>query len=64
MILIESDEIPDSCEEGDILTVEVNKEVTVNGKKFSIPNIPDNLFKIIQEGGLIPSTIKRMESGK
>ena len=63
-ILIESDEIPDSCEEGDILTVEVNKEVTVNGKKFSIPNIPDNLFKIIQEGGLIPSTIKRMESGK
>lgn len=61
MLLIESDEIPESCSEGDTLTVEVNKEVRVNGKVFEIPTIPDNLFQIIQDGGLIPNTIKRME---
>ncbi len=64
MILIESDEIPDACEEGDILTVEVNKEVRVNGKSFPIPNIPDNLFEIIEAGGLIPSTIEKMEKAE
>lgn len=63
MILIESDEIPDACEEGDTLTVEVNHEVRVNGKSFAIPNIPDNLFSIIEDGGLIPHTIKQMEEG-
>lgn len=61
MLLIESDEIPECCSEGDTLTVEVNKEVRVNGKVFEIPTIPDNLFQIIQDGGLIPNTIKRME---
>lgn len=61
MLLIESDEIPENCNEGDRLSVEVNKEVRVNGKVFEIPTIPDNLFKIIQDGGLIPNTIKRME---
>lgn len=61
MLLIESDEIPENCSEGDRLSVEVNKEVRVNGKVFEIPTIPDNLFKIIQDGGLIPNTIKRME---
>lgn len=64
MLLIESEEIPDHCGEGDILTVEVNQAVTVGGKKFSIPKVPDNLFAIIQDGGLIPNTIKRMEQAE
>lgn len=64
MILIESQEIPDACKEEDVLTVEVNHCVRVNGKEFSIPTIPDNLFKIISEGGLVKSTIKKMEEGK
>lgn len=64
MILIESQEIPDACKEGDVLTVEVNHCVRVNGKEFSIPTIPDNLFKIISEGGLVKSIIKKMEEGK
>ncbi|EHS59227.1 3-isopropylmalate dehydratase [Paenibacillus kribbensis] len=64
MLLIESEEIPESCEEGDILTVEVNQKVTVNGKEFEISKLPDNLFAIIQDGGLVKNTIKRMQNSK
>lgn len=53
MFLIESDEVPDNCLEGDILTVEVNRKITVNGREFAIPAIPDNLFEIIRNGGLV-----------
>ncbi len=64
MLLIESEEIPAHCEEGDILTVEVNKQVTVNGKSFPIPKVPQNLFAIIQDGGLVNNTIKRMQQAE
>ncbi|AET59006.1 3-isopropylmalate dehydratase large subunit [Paenibacillus terrae HPL-003] len=64
MLLIESEEIPESCEEGDILTVEVNQKVTVNGKGFEISKLPDNLFAIIQDGGLVKNTIKRIQNSK
>lgn len=64
MILIENDEIPEACQEGDIITVEVNRCVRVNGKEFEVNKIPDNLFQIISEGGLVKSTIKKMEELK
>lgn len=64
MLLIESEEIPDHCEEGDILTVEVNQQVTVNGKAFAISKVPQNLFAIIQDGGLVNNTIKRMQQAE
>lgn len=61
MLLIESEDIPDYCGEGDILTVEVNRKVSVNGKDFPIAKLPSNLFQIIQDGGLVANTIKRMK---
>lgn len=64
MILIESNEISDACQEGDIITVKVNDCVLVNGKKFKINKIPENLFQIIADGGLVKSTIKKMEELK
>ena len=64
MVLIENDEIPEACQEGDIITVEVNRCVRVNGKEFEVNKIPDNLFQIISEGGLVKSTIKKMEELK
>lgn len=64
MLLIENDEIPEACQEGDIITVEVNRCVRVNGKEFEVNKIPDNLFQIISEGGLVKSTIKKMEELK
>lgn len=53
MLLIESADVPDNCEDGDIVTVEVNNKITVNGKKFSFPNFPDNVNAIIKDGGLV-----------
>lgn len=59
ILLIECDGIQDACEEGDIVEVEVNKCVRVNGKEFPIKQIPENLFKIVEDGGLSNSTKKR-----
>lgn len=53
MFLIECDDLYDKCEEGDILTVEVNKCIKVNGITVPINSIPENLFNIIQNGGLV-----------
>lgn len=62
MILIESKEIPEACKEGDIATVYINQKVVINNHEFSIPKIPEYVFEIIQDGGLIPNTIKKMEA--
>ena len=59
LLLIECDSIQDICKDGDIIEVEVNKCVRVNGKEFPIKQIPENLFKIVEDGGLAESTKKR-----
>lgn len=53
MILIESDDVYDLCEDGDVMTVDVNRSITVNGKTVPIREIPENLFAIIEGGGLV-----------
>ena len=53
MFLIETPDVYDLCQEGDQLTVVVNREIRVNGKTVPIRPIPDNLFAIIQAGGLV-----------
>ncbi|MEH0874036.1 3-isopropylmalate dehydratase [Pectobacterium cacticida] len=59
LLLIECDDVQDYCDDGDVCEVEINKCVRVNGKEFPIKTIPDNLFKIVEDGGLIESTKKR-----
>lgn len=54
MLLIETEDLYDRCEEGDLLTVEVNRCLKVNGQVIPIRQIPDNLFEIIKAGGLVP----------
>ena len=53
MFLIETPDVYDLCQEGDELTVVVNREIQVNGRTVPIRPIPDNLFAIIQAGGLV-----------
>ena len=53
MFLIETPDVYDICREGDQLTVVVNKQILVNGRAIPIYPIPDNLFAIIQAGGLV-----------
>jgi 3-isopropylmalate/(R)-2-methylmalate dehydratase small subunit len=57
--LIESEELPDNCEEGDTVRVEINNKLVCKGKEFPIPHMPENLYQIIQDGGLIKSMQKR-----
>ena len=58
LLLIESQDLTDNCEEGDSVTVEINEKITCNEKSFAIPTMPDNLFQIIEDGGLVSSMKK------
>lgn len=59
ILLIECPDLPDNCNEGDIVRVEINNKIVCNGKNFRIPQMPENLFTIIEDGGLIKSMQKR-----
>ena len=59
LLLIESPDLPDHCKEGDVVSVEINNKLICNGKEFAIPAMPDNLFTIIEDGGLVKSMKKR-----
>lgn len=58
LILIECDGIQEACQDGDTIEVELNKYVRFRGKEFPIKKIPDNLFKIVADGGLVESVKK------
>jgi 3-isopropylmalate/(R)-2-methylmalate dehydratase small subunit len=59
LLLIESDDLPDHCEEGDMVRVEINNKLICNDKEYGIPAMPENLFTIIEDGGLVKSMKKR-----
>lgn len=59
LLVLENSELPDLIEEGDRLKVEVNRELTWKGRTFPLAKLPDNLFQIISDGGLVKSVQKR-----
>ena len=59
LFLIENGELYNDCEEGDIVTVNVNQNITYKGKEYRIPKFPDDLFTILEDGGLVKSMKKR-----
>lgn len=64
ILLLQCDGIQDVCEGGDIVTVDVDAQtVSVNGKDFKVGAIPENLFSIVSNGGLIEDTKKRIAEG-
>lgn len=64
ILLLQCDGIQDVCEGGDIVTVDVDAQaVSVNGKTFQFGVIPENLFNIVANGGLIEDTKKRLMAG-
>ena len=64
ILLLQCDGIQDVCDGGDIVTVDVNAQtVSVNGKSFQVGAIPENLFNIVANGGLIEDTKKRLAAG-
>lgn len=64
ILLLQCEGIQDICEGGDIVTVDVDAQtVSVNGKRFPVGVIPENLFNIVSNGGLIEDTRKRIAAG-
>lgn len=64
ILLLQCDGIQEVCEGGDIVTVDVDAQtVSVNGKTFRVGAIPENLFNIVSNGGLIEDTRKRIAAG-
>ena len=53
LLLIEQPDLYDDIKEGDTITVHMNKHVDYNGKEYPIADLPENLMRIIQAGGLV-----------
>ncbi|HEY9575104.1 MAG TPA: aconitase/3-isopropylmalate dehydratase large subunit family protein [Lachnospiraceae bacterium] len=64
ILLLQCDGIQEVCEGGDIVTVDIESQtVAVNGKSFKVGAIPENLFAIVANGGLIEDTKQRIAQG-
>jgi 3-isopropylmalate/(R)-2-methylmalate dehydratase small subunit len=42
-----------------MVRVEINNKLICNDKEYGIPAMPENLFTIIEDGGLVKSMKKR-----
>lgn len=64
ILLLECADLADNVEEGDSIKVELDKQqITANGKTYAIPAVPENLYHIIMDGGLVKSIEKKVEKG-
>ena len=60
ILLLECPDLPDDVNEGDTVKVELDKQqISANGKTYKIPAIPENLYHIIMDGGLVKSIMKK-----
>ena len=58
LLLIENADLHNAVKEGDIIDVEVNAQITHNGKAYPIASLPDNLVDILNAGGLVKAMRK------
>lgn len=58
LLLIENVDLHDAVKEGDTIDVEVNAQITHNGKAYPIASLPDNLVDILNAGGLVKAMRK------
>ena len=64
ILLLECQDLADHVKEGDIIQVDLdNQKITADGKTYAIPAIPENLYHIIMDGGLVKSIMKKVEKG-
>ena len=58
LLLIENADLHDAVKEGDTIDVEVNAQITHDGKAYPIASLPDNLVDILNAGGLVKAMRK------
>lgn len=60
LLLLENDELYDCCNEGDQVSVNLENNKVVLGKKsFQVASIPKDLLEMVEAGGLVPFMRKR-----
>lgn len=55
VLLIECPALPDHVREGDTVKVIINDCILHQGKRYPIPQMPENLYRLIMAGGLVKS---------
>ena len=55
VLLIECPALPDHVREGDTVKVIINDCILHQGKRYPIPRMPENLYRLILAGGLVKS---------
>lgn len=55
VLLIECPALPDHVREGDTVKVIINDCILHQGKRYPIPQMPENLYRLILAGGLVKS---------
>ncbi|MDF2633832.1 MAG: 3-isopropylmalate dehydratase, small subunit [Pelosinus sp.] len=60
LLLLENNELYDSCSEGDQVSVDLkNSQVVLGEKTFQVASIPEDLLQMVEAGGLVPFMRKR-----
>lgn len=60
LLLLENNEIYDSCNEGDQVSVDLEQsQVSLGEKSFQVASIPGDLLGMVEAGGLVPFMRKR-----
>jgi len=55
LLLLENNEIYDFCNEGDLVSVNLeNSQVLLGEKTFQVASIPEDLLQMVEAGGLVP----------
>ena len=63
VLLLECPALPDDVAEGDVIRVELsNQTITANGKQYHINQVPENLYRIIADGGLVKNVEKQFKA--
>ena len=63
LLLLENNDVYDSCNEGDAVTVDLeNSQVLLDKKSFPIASIPEDLLQMVEAGGLV--AFMRKQNGK
>jgi 3-isopropylmalate/(R)-2-methylmalate dehydratase small subunit len=62
LILIEAPEAVDAYEDGDEVNLDIeNGTISISGKDFNFPKLPDQILAIRDAGGLLNYTRKKLE---
>lgn len=64
ILLMECQELPDDAAEGDVVRVELKRQIICKGKVYPAGRIQQNLYEIIADGGLVRNIEKKVKNGE